>query len=184
MEGEIHLNIENEDVVLDSEEQFPCETDGPSECCVDSADEENEKLKKELNIQKDRLLRTMAEYENFRKRTEREKANIYSDAISMAVSAILPVADSLDCAVESRSGADEEYLKGLEMILSQFKSSMDKLGVESFGAVGDPFSPDIHNAVSHIEDEGMEGNVISQVFQKGYKMADKVIRHAMVQVAN
>lgn len=143
-----------------------------------------ESLKKELDAQKDRLLRTAAEYDNFRKRTEKEKALIYSDATSVAVSAILPIADSLEHATKSLEGADENYQKGLLLIVNQFNESLKKLKVESFGEKGDSFNPDLHNAVSHIEDEQLGENVISEVFQKGYKIGDHIVRYAMVQVAN
>lgn len=146
--------------------------------------EEYDKLKSEMESYKDRLLRTAAEYDNFRKRTEREKMMIYSNATSDAVNHILPVADSLELALKSIEGTAEEYQKGLKLVSNQLNSALTKIGVESFGEVGDEFNPDIHNAVSHVDDEKEKENVISGVFQKGYKMGDKIIRHAMVQVAN
>lgn len=151
---------------------------------VDPNKEALEKMEKELASQKDRLLRIAAEYENFRKRTEKEKASIYSDAISMAVGAILPIADSLENATKSLENLDENYKKGLNLIVSQFNESMKKLNVESFGDKGDTFNPDLHNAVAHIEDDNLEENVIAEVFQKGYKIGDRIVRYAMVQVAN
>lgn len=147
--------------------------------------EDLDKIKKELDVCKDRLLRTTAEYDNFRKRSEREKLQIYSHATSNAVLDMLPVADSLDLAEKSVEGSSAEYKKGLSMVKAQFSEALKKLGVESFGEVGEEFNPDLHNAVSHIEDEDSEKeNLISEVFQKGYKLRDKVIRHAMVQVVN
>ena len=151
---------------------------------VDPNKEALEKMEKELASQKDRLLRIAAEYENFRKRTEKEKASIYSDAISMAVGAILPIADSLENATKSLEDLDENYKKGLNLIVNQFNESMKKLNVESFGDKGDTFNPDLHNAVAHIEDDNLEENVIAEVFQKGYKIGDRIVRYAMVQVAN
>ncbi len=151
---------------------------------VDPNKEALEKMEKELASQKDRLLRIAAEYENFRKRTEKEKASIYSDAISMAVGAILPIADSLENATKSLENLDENYKKGLNLIVNQFNESMKKLNVESFGDKGDTFNPDLHNAVAHIEDDNLEENVIAEVFQKGYKIGDRIVRYAMVQVAN
>ncbi len=151
------------------------------------ADEVNDKIKsleEELKKQKDLLLRTAAEYENFRKRTEKEKAMIYSDATCLAVSAILPIADNLQRAIDIESASAKDYQKGFEMIIKQFNDSLSKLSVESFGEKGDAFNPDIHNAVSHIEDDNLDENIISEVFQKGYKIKDRIIRHAMVQVAN
>ena len=133
---------------------------------------------------KDRLLRTAAEYDNFRKRTEREKTMIYANATSDAINHILPVADSLELALKSSEGTAEEYQKGLKLVSNQLNTALNKIGVSSFGEVGEEFNPDIHNAVSHVDDENEKENVISGVFQKGYKMGDKIIRHAMVQVAN
>lgn len=151
---------------------------------VDEKEKEINRLKEELAACKDKFLRTAAEYDNFRKRTEKEKAAIYSDATVSALQSILPVADSLELASKSIEGAGEEYKRGINMVSTQFNSALQKLGVESFGEVGDEFDPNLHNAVSHIDDENEKENIISGVFQKGYKMRDKVIRHAMVQVTN
>lgn len=147
-------------------------------------DEEKERLIKELESYKDRFLRTAAEYENFRKRTEKEKTLIYSDATCKAVLAILPAVDSLDLAIKSSESSDEGYKKGLSMVRDQAVGALKKLGVESFGEIDEEFNPDIHNAVSHIDDDSGQENTISEVFQKGYKKGDRVIRHAMVQVKN
>jgi molecular chaperone GrpE len=143
-------------------------------------DKANEELKK----QKELLLRTAAEYDNFRKRTEREKLGLYSDATSSAVTEFLPVADNLTRALEQKDCSAEDLRKGVEMVLTQMESALKKLNVTEMGKVGEPFNPDLHNAVSHIDDESAGENTISQVFQKGYKIDDKVVRHAMVQVAN
>ncbi|MBR2579367.1 MAG: nucleotide exchange factor GrpE [Clostridia bacterium] len=145
---------------------------------------EAEKLKKELSETKELLLRTAAEYDNFRKRSEREKTSIYGDATSKAVSAILPLADSLDAALNSSDTQSEEYKKGIELLQNQLKSCFSKLSVEPFGDVGDGFDPNLHNAISHVEEESEKQNFVSAVFQKGYKIGDKIIRHAMVQVTN
>ena len=141
-------------------------------------------LEAELQKQKDILLRTMAEYDNYRKRTEREKAAIYNDAKSDTVEKILPIADNLERALEQKECSVEDLRKGVEMIWKQFVDAMEKLGIESMGEVGEPFNPDKHNAVSHIDSEELDENTVAVVFQKGYKIGDKVIRHAMVQVAN
>lgn len=141
-------------------------------------------LEAELQKQKDILLRTMAEYDNYRKRTEREKAAIYNDAKSDTVEKILPIADNLERALEQKECSVEDLRKGVEMIWKQFVDAMEKLGIESMGEVGEPFNPDKHNAVSHIDSEELDENTVAAVFQKGYKIGDKVIRHAMVQVAN
>lgn len=145
---------------------------------------DTEKLKKELSETKELLLRTAAEYDNFRKRSEREKASIYGDATSKAVSVILPLADSLYAALNSSDTQSEEYKKGIELLQNQLKACFSKLSVESFGEVGDDFDPNLHNAISHTEEESDKQNFVSTVFQKGYKIGDKIIRHAMVQVTN
>lgn len=143
-----------------------------------------EKLKAELKDCKDKMLRIAAEYENYRKRSEKEKEAIYSDAISFAVLGILPVADSLEAALNSLQGQPEESRKGIELIKSQFTKALEVLDVKAFGEVGDKFDPSIHSAVSHIEDDSEKENEIAKVFQKGYKSKNRIIRHAMVQVIN
>ena len=153
-------------------------------------DENQEILKKlddlqnELKIQSERFLRLAAEYDNYRKRSEKDKILIYGDAKAKTVVEILPIADCIERAIEASKDADAEYQKGLEMLNEQFLASLAKLGVDSFGTVGEKFDPNLHNAISHIEDEEFDENVVSQVFQKGYKIGDKIIRHAMVSVAN
>lgn len=138
----------------------------------------------ELQKQKDSYMRLAAEYDNYRKRTTAEKLNIYADATAKAVSEILTVADSLDAALKSSQDAPEEFRKGLELVNSQFTAALQKLSVEAFGEAGEPFDPQLHNAVSKVENEELGENTIAMVFQKGYKTGDKIIRHAMVQVAN
>lgn len=138
----------------------------------------------ELQKQKDSYMRLAAEYDNYRKRTTAEKLNIYADATAKAVSEILVVADSLEAALKSSKDAPEEFRKGLELVNSQFTAALQKLGVEAFGEAGEAFDPQIHNAVSKVENEELGENAIAMVFQKGYKTGDKIIRHAMVQVAN
>ena len=142
------------------------------------------KLEKELKAKADAYLRLAAEYENYRRRTTADKANIYADATARAIKEILPIGDSLDMALKSIENAPDEYKKGVELICNQFKTSLEKLNVETFGEVGDEFNPELHNAVMKLEDESLGKNIVAQVFQKGYKTGDKIIRHAMVQVAN
>jgi len=143
-----------------------------------------EKLEQELKSKTDAYLRLAAEYENYRKRSTADKAHIYADATANAIKEILPIGDSLDMAAKSVENAPEEYRKGFELMCSQFKTSLEKLGVETFGETGDTFDPKLHNAVMKVEDESLGENTVAQVFQKGYKKGDKIIRHAMVQVAN
>lgn len=146
--------------------------------------DELKKSQEELKKQKELLLRTAAEYDNYRKRSEREKSAVYADATSAAVAEFLSVADNLERALAQKDCGVEDLRKGVEMVETQLKGALAKLGVTEMGAVGDVFNPDLHNAVSHVEDENAGDNTIVQVFQKGYQMGDKVVRHAMVQVAN
>lgn len=147
-------------------------------------EKEVENLKTQLSEEKDRLMRTAAEYANYRSRTEKEKAQIYGNATADAIKTILPIADSIDSAIAAMKDAPEEYKKGVELIKSQMAKAFDGLGIESFGDVGDEFNPDLYNAISHIDDENFGENTVSMVFQKGYKCGEKIIRHCMVQVAN
>lgn len=143
-----------------------------------------EKLTEELKKQKDSYMRLAAEYDNYRKRTQNEKLGIYDDATAKAVEQLLPMADALQMAIQNAKDAPQEFTKGLEMIQNQFKTSMEKLKVESFGEIGDEFDPNLHNAISKIDSEELGENQLSAIYQKGFKIGDKIIRHAMVQVAN
>lgn len=145
-----------------------------------------EKLTGELKAEKEKYVRLYAEYDNYRKRTSAEKLQIYDDATANAVKELLPLADSMTQALAQFDGKDvpEEFSKGVEMIAAQLKTCFEKLKVEPFCEVGDPFDPELHNAVSMVEDENLGENTISAVYQKGYKIGDKIIRHAMVVVAN
>lgn len=168
-------------------ENVPQEKQGGNPENTEPADETKEQLEKtqeELKKQKEILLRTAAEYDNYRKRTEREKTAVYADATADAVTEFLAVADNLERALEQKECNVEDLRKGVEMVQTQLVGALTKLGVTAMGEVGEPFDPDLHNAVSHIEDENAGENTIAQVFLKGYKIGDKVIRHAMVQVAN
>lgn len=143
---------------------------------------ENEKIHNEFKTLQDRLSRTAAEYDNFRKRTAKEKEPIYSDACKDILKEILPVLDNLERAVEVEGNIDD-LKKGVEMTIKQFKTAFEKLNVEEISTEGE-FDPNIHNAVMHIEDDKYDKNSIVEVFQKGYKREDKVIRYSMVKVAN
>ena len=144
--------------------------------------EENAKLKEELDSTKDTLLRLRAEYDNYRKRTTKEKESIYADAYIDVVKEILPIIDNLERAMAAE-GNVEDLKKGVEMTMKGCNDAFTKLGIEEIDASGE-FDPNLHNAVMHIEDENFDKNVIAEVFQKGYKKGDKVIRHTMVKVAN
>ena len=135
----------------------------------------------ELN---DRYLRMAAEYDNFRKRSQREREQAYTDAVSRAVTALLPTYDNLERAIKAET-ADAEYKKGVEMTMTQLTESLKGLNVTVIeAAAGTTFDPNFHNAVMHVEDEELGENVIAEVFQQGFQIGDKVIRHAMVKVAN
>lgn len=143
-----------------------------------------EKLQEEFEAHKQQHLRVLAEYDNFRKRTQNEKTAIYNNAVSDTVAEILPIADNIERALAQENASAEDMKKGVEMIENQILATLEKLGVTAIGQVGDSFNPEIHNAVAHIDDESFEENVISAVYQKGYMLGDRVVRHAMVQVAN
>lgn len=144
--------------------------------------EENKKLQEELDMTKDRLLRLTAEYDNYRKRTTKEKEGIYSDAYVDVLKEIVPILDNLERAVVA-DGSIEDLKKGIEMTIKGCQDSFTKLGVEEIDTSGE-FDPNVHNAVMHVDDENLGTNVIAEVFQKGYKKDDKIIRHTMVKVAN
>lgn len=135
------------------------------------------------NAERDAHLRVAAEFDNFRKRTVKEKEASYGNGKADAVAKILPVYDNLERALNQET-SDAAYKKGVEMTMNELVKILSGLGVEIFGEVGDAFDPNLHNAVMHIDSEELEENVIAQVFQKGFKIGDKVVRFAMVQVAN
>ena len=139
-----------------------------------------EKEKADLN---DKFLRICAEYDNFRKRSQKEKNALYGDIKANTVTQFLPVYDNLERALKQNT-EDEAYKKGVEMIMTQFCSTLEKLGVTEIECLGEKFDPAMHNAVMHVDDEEKGENEIVEVFQKGFKLGDKVIRFAMVKVAN
>ena len=135
------------------------------------------------NAEHDSYLRLAADYDNFRKRTVKEKEASYGHGKADAVEKLLPVYDNLERALNQPT-EDAAYKKGVEMTMNQLVSIFTSLGVEIFGNVGDAFDPNIHNAVMHTEDDSVEESTVTQVFQKGFKLGDKIVRFAMVQVAN
>ena len=145
---------------------------------------QEEKLTAELNETKDRLLRVMAEYDNFRKRSQKEKEMAYGDTKASTIAEFLPVYDNFMRAMSADATDLDSFKKGIEMIFNQYGETFKKLGVESFGEKGETFDPNIHNAVMHGEDEELPENSISDVFSTGYKMGDRVIRPAIVKVVN
>ena len=135
------------------------------------------------NAEHDSYLRLAADYDNFRKRTVKEKEASYGNGKADAVAKMLPIYDNLERALNQET-SDAAYKKGVEMTMNELVKIFTSLGVEIFGNVGDEFDPNLHNAVMHIDSEELGENVIAQVFQKGFKIGDKVVRFAMVQVAN
>ena len=146
--------------------------------------EQMELVAKQLESVKDQFVRQTAEYENYRKRTTKETENIYQDAKADTIKEFLAVYDNLERAAASEGGEDSPHKKGLEMIFQQYKDILAKLGVTEIEAAGKPFDPEKMNAVMHIDDENFGENEVAQVFQAGFELNGKVIRHAIVQVAN
>ncbi len=139
---------------------------------------------KQLESVKDQFTRLNAEYDNYRKRTTKEKDGIYQDAKGDTIKTFLAVYDNLERAAAAEGGEDDPHKKGLEMIFHQFKELLAKEGVKEIEAKGKEFNPELMNAVMHIEDESLGENVVAQVFQAGFELNGKVLRHAIVQVAN
>ena len=146
--------------------------------------EQMELAAKQLESVKDQFVRQTAEYENYRKRTTKEKENIDQDAKADTIKECLAVYDNLERGAASEGGEDSPHKKGLEMIFQQYKDILAKLGVTEIEAAGKPFDPEKMNAVMHIDDENFGENEVAQVFQAGFELNGKVIRHAIVQVAN
>ena len=146
--------------------------------------EKMEGLAKALAAEQDKYLRLAAEYDNYRKRTAKEKENLYADAKIDTVTALLGVYDNLERGIAQYGDEESPHRKGLEMVFNQFKESLKKLGVETMDAVGQPFDPEKHNAVMHIEDENYGENTVVEVLQQGFTLGDKVLRFAIVKVAN
>ena len=162
------------------------------EAAADSAPEAEEEnpllteltaLKDQLAQKEDQYLRLAAEFDNFRKRSVKEKDGIYDDAKCDTAAAFLPVYDNLERALKQET-ADEAFKKGVEMTMNQLKGVLEKLGVTEIDALGQKFDPTLHNAVMHVEDEALGESVVAEVFQSGFQCGEKVIRFAMVKVAN
>ena len=161
-----------------AEEKKPEEKKGK-----EKKEEKKPDLKAEMDTLNDKYLRICAEYDNFRKRSQKEKDSLYGDVKAETLKKFLPVYDNLVRAL-AQSTEDEAYRRGVEMIMNQFNVTMEKLGVTEIECLGKKFDPAFHNAVMHVEDEEKGENEIVEVFQKGYKKGDKVIRYAMVKSAN
>lgn len=169
IEDNTELQTEQEETTLETETQ--AEPD-PMQVLVN----QNEELKNDL-------LRKVAEFDNFKKRTAKEKEDVYTFAKASCAESFLSVLDNFERALQTQC-ADEEFKKGVDMIFVQLDESLKKLGLEEIEALNQPFNPELHNAVNQIQDENFGENIVCQVFQKGYKIGDKVVRHSMVVVAN
>ncbi len=180
-EKDINETVNDESIVEEAEANVDAKEPEKDELAL--LKEENDKLIKELSEQKDKYLRLMAEYDNFRKRSSKEKLDIYPEATAKAVEAFLPMADNFERAALAET-SDEKYKSGVLMIFNQLGDAFKKLGIEVIDRVGEEFDPNLENAVSKIEDENLGENVVASVYQKGYKKGDKIIRPAMVVVAN
>ena len=145
---------------------------------------ELEQVKKAKEEEKDQYMRVLAEYDNYRKRTDREKAATYDSATADTIAQFLPVVDNMELALAQADCSAEDLRKGVQMIQKNLNDILSKLGVAVMGTVGEPFNPEYHQAVSHIEDESLGENVIATVYRKGYRIGDKFVRHATVIVAN
>ena len=144
---------------------------------------ENEKIKQELDEVNDRLKRIMAEFENYKKRSSKEKEMQYSYILADIVGSLLPVLDNLDKAVTIET-QDTQYKQGVELVLKQLQDVLNTFGVKKIEAVGNPFDPELHDAVGHVEDSSLGEQVVKEEYKAGYRIGDKVIRHSMVVVAN
>ena len=159
------------------------EAELPAEEAAPEAPAQKDPWEEKYNQERDAHLRLAAEYDNFRKRTIKEKEASYGNGKSDAVAKILPIYDNLERALNQPT-EDAAYKKGVELTMTELLKILTGLGVEVFGQPGESFDPALHNAVMHTEDESLGENVISQVFQKGFRLGDRIIRFAMVQVAN
>lgn len=191
----------NKDIENENLEDTKCDTSSKSKCkkkddgaesreakkskkLEEQKDKEIEALKAELDDEKNHHLRLLAEFDNYKKRTLAEKESSYSYAVAETVEKLLPVLDNLERSLAAATDDTSPICEGVRMIEKQFKEALSKLGVSEIPALGEAFNPDFHNAIMHEENEEKGENEIVEVFQKGYTIGDKVIRHSMVKVAN
>lgn len=195
MEGDLVTEMENNNqneekvIVENSEEEVNVENESTGNIPEENNSENDigkklEEKQKECDGYLELLRRTKAEFDNYRKRTIKEKEALYDDGFADAMKNVLPVLDNLERAVSFSDSNSDSLLEGVQMVIKMFKDSLAKAGVEEIEAEGQKFDPDYHNAVMHVEDENVGENVIVDVLQKGYKYKDKVIRYSMVKVAN
>lgn len=155
-----------------------------SEAKEKKASSKEKELENELATVKEAHIRTLAEYDNYRKRSAREKQAAFADSKADCLKELLPAIDNFERALATTDSDFDSFKKGMDMIYTSLVGTLSKLGVEAFGAEGDTFDPKLHNAVMHVDDESFGENVIAQVFSKGYKIGERILREAMVKVAN
>lgn len=178
---ELEQELDEKEETAENSEELPAAEETAD---AESADKKRiEELEKQLSDEKDKYLRVVAEYDNFRKRSVNDRLNAVTDAQAKVITEILSVIDNFERAMNAEC-TDENYKKGVEMIFSQYNAILTKLGVTEIEALNCPFDPNVHHAVNQVEDENFGENTVCQVFQKGYRLGDKVIRCAMVAVAN
>ncbi|MCD7905081.1 MAG: nucleotide exchange factor GrpE [Clostridiales bacterium] len=180
-EEQLEKTVEEADKEQTAETEADASEENKEKTPEPSREKQLEAKAAELN---DRLLRSLAEFDNYRKRTTLEKAAMYSAGAADTAEKLLSVLDNFERALSSEQDKESSLYKGVEIIFKQMNEAFKTIGVTEIEAEGKPFDPNLHNAVMHIEDENLGENVVSQVLQKGYKYNDKVIRPAMVQVAN
>lgn len=146
--------------------------------------EKKDKKDEKIEELTDQVKRQMAEFDNYRKRTEKEKASMYIIGAKDIVEKILPIVDNFERGLATAEGSEDPFVQGMEKIYKQFLTTLDEMGVKPIEAVGTEFNPDFHNAVMHVEDENFGENIVAEEFQKGYMYRDSVVRHSMVKVAN
>ena len=181
--------VKETEAVEDEVTEATPETQAGSEEVEETKEKNFWKKKKDKKDEKieeltDRVKRQMAEFENFRKRTEKEKAGMYAVGAKDVIEKILPVVDNFERGLDVAEDKEDPFVQGMEKIYKQFLTALDGMGVKAIEAVGNEFNPDFHNAVMHVEDETVGENIIVEEFQKGYMYKDSVVRHSMVKVAN
>lgn len=172
-EKELEVNEASEETADEA-----AEAEAPAE---ETADDRIAALEAELKNEKDKYMRLFAEFDNFRKRTAKEKTEAYGDSAAKTIAEILPALDNFDRALDTPC-SDENFKKGIEMIFTQMTDILGKIGVTEIEALGQPFDPNLHNAIKQVENEDAESDTVCEVFQKGYKLGDRIIRHSMVAV--
>ena len=182
MQEQTEETVENTEVKEENTTEETVET--VEENKESTMEEKLEEAQKQAKDNLDKYIRQLAEFENFRKRSNSEKTAMYSNGVRDTVEKLLPVIDTFERAVEAADDKEDPMYKGVEMILKQFMEILENLGVKEIPSKGEPFDPNVHSAVMHIDDESCDENVVVEVFQKGYTLGDKVIRPSMVKVAN